>query len=167
MPRTKADFPALDAAQAAFLSGPVAINVASLDAARVPSIARGFGCRVSADRLEVVVFLARPRSRRILDDLAAGAAIAAVFSRPATHVTLQLKAAGARIQALAKGDREIMLACGAAFCAEIMALGYSASFSQALMAPTRDDAVGVAFTPEAVFEQTPGPKAGMRLEPKP
>ena len=37
----------------------------------------------------------------------------------------------------------------------------------ALMAPAGDDAVGVAFTPEAVFEQTPGPKAGMRLEPKP
>jgi hypothetical protein len=60
-----------------------------------------------------------------------------------------------------------MLACGAAFIAEIMALGYSENFSRALMAPAGDDAVGVAFTPEAVFEQTPGPKAGMRLEPKP
>jgi len=81
-------------------------------------------------------------------------------------VTLQLKAAGARIQRLAAGDREIMLARGAAFIAEIMALGYSENFSRALMAPAGDDAVGVAFTPEAVFEQTPGPKAGMRLEPK-
>jgi len=167
MLQTKANPPLLNAAQAAFLGGPVAINVASHDAARVPSIARAFGCRVSDDQREVVVFLSQPRSRRILDDLAAGAPIAAVFSRPATHVTLQLKAAGARIQRLAAGDREIMLASGAAFIAEIMALGYSENFSRALMAPAGDDAVGVAFTPEAVFEQTPGPKAGMRLEPKP
>jgi len=82
---TKANSPLLDAAQAAFLGGPVAINVASHDAARVPSIARAFGCRVSDDRREVVVFLSQPRSRRILDDLAAGAPIAAVFSRPATR----------------------------------------------------------------------------------
>ncbi len=167
MPRTKAEPPLLDAAQAAFLTGPVAINVASHDAERVPSVARAFGCRVSADRREVVVFLSLKRSRRILDDLAAGAPIAAVFSRPKTHETLQLKAADARIQRLAEGDREIMLACGAAFCAEIMALGYSESFSRALMAPAADEGVGIVFTPVAVFEQTPGPKAGMRLEPKP
>jgi hypothetical protein len=167
MPRKKAARPLLDAAQAAVLSGPVAINVASHDAARVPSVARAFGCRVSADRREVVVFLSQKRSLCILDDLAAGAPIAVVFSRPRTHMTLQLKAAGARIQPLATGDREIMLACGAAFSAEIMALGYAENFSRALMAPAADEAVGVAFVPEAVFEQTPGPKAGMRLEPKP
>ncbi len=166
MPRTKAEPPLLDAAQAAFLSGPVAINVASHDAARLPSVTRAFGCRVSTDRREVVVFLSHKRSGRILNDLAAGAPIAAVFSRPKTHMTLQLKAAGARIQRLAEGDREIMLACGAAFIAEIMALGYSESFARALMAPAGDEAVAVAFTSQAVFEQTPGPKAGMRLEPK-
>jgi hypothetical protein len=149
MPRTKAEPPLLDAAQAAFLAGPVAINVASHDGARVPSVARAFGCRVSDDLREVVVFLSQKRSRSILDDLAAGAPIAAVIRR------------------LAEGDREIMLACGAAFCAEIMALGYSESFSHALMAPTADEGIGIAFTPVAVFEQTPGPKAGMRLEPKP
>lgn len=165
MPRTKAVPPLLDAPQAAFLGGPVAINVASLDAARLPSVARAFGCRVSADRREVVVFLSQQRSRRILDDLTAGAPIAVVFSRPKTHVTFQLKAVRARIRRLAKGDREIMLAYGAAFIAEIMALGYSESFSRALMAPARDEALGVVFTPDAVFEQTPGPKAGMRLEP--
>jgi hypothetical protein len=157
----------LDAAQAAFLAGPVAINVASHDAARVPSVARAFGCRVSADLREVVVFLSQKRSQGVLDDLAAGAPIAAVFSRPKTHETLQLKALDARIRRLAEGDREIMLACGAAFSAEIMALGYSESFSRALMAPAVDEGIGIAFTPVAVFEQAPGPKAGMRLEPKP
>lgn len=167
MPRRKSDPSLLDAAQAEFLGGPVAINAASHDADRMPSITRCFGCKVSSDRREVVVFLSEPRSRAILRDLAAGAPIAVVFSRPKTHATLQLKGTRARIQPLAPGDREIMLASGAAFSAEIMALGYAEAFSRALMAPAADPAVGVAFTPDAVFEQTPGPKAGMRLEPKP
>jgi hypothetical protein len=152
--------------QAAFLGGPVAINLASHDAAGTPSITRAYGCKVSADRREVVVFLSKRRSEAILRDLAAGAAIAVVFSRPRTHETLQLKGAEGRILPLASEDRDIMLACSAAFSAEIIALGHSEGFSQALTAPAGDDAVGIAFTPDAVFEQTPGPKAGMRLEPR-
>jgi hypothetical protein len=164
---SKADPPLLDAKQAEFLRGPVAINAASHDGARLPSITRAYGCRVSADRREVVIFLSRRRSREILSDLAAGSPIAVVFSRPKTHETLQIKGIRGRIQELQAGDREIMLACGAAFTAEIMALGHSEGFSRALMAPANDDAVGVAFTPSALFEQTPGPHAGMRLEPRP
>lgn len=163
----KSEPPLLDAAQAAFLGGPVAINAGSHDATQLPSITRAYGCKVSADRREVVVFMSIPHSQAILRDLAAGAPIAVVFSRPKTHETLQLKGLRARIQPLASGDREIMLASGAAFSAEIMALGYAEGFSLALMAPAADEAVGVAVTPSAVFEQTPGPKAGMRLEPKP
>ena len=167
MPRTKSDPPLLDATQAAFLGGPVAINLASHDDAQVPSIARACGCKVSADRREVVVFLSKRRSQAILRDLEAGAPLAVVFSRPRTHETLQLKGGHGRIRPLGPGDREIMLACGAAFSAEIIALGYSEHFSKALMAPVEDDAVGVAFKPDALFEQTPGPKAGMRLAPEP
>ncbi|MDD5366892.1 MAG: hypothetical protein PHR30_16265 [Gallionellaceae bacterium] len=167
MPRTKSDPPLLDAMHAEFLGGPVAINVASRDEARVPSIARAYGCRVAADRREVVVFLSRRRSTALLRDLAAGAPVAVVFSRPKTHETIQLKGARVRIRPLAAGDRARMLACGAAFATEIIALGYTESFSRALMAPAGDDAMAIAFTPDAVFEQTPGPKAGQRLEPGP
>lgn len=167
MPRTKSAPTLLDAQQAEFLGGPVAINVASHDSDQVPSIARAYGCRVAAGRREVVVFLSRPRSQALLRDLAAGAPIAVVFSRPKTHETIQLKGARARVQPLAAGDRARMRACGEAFAAEINALGYPESFSGLLVAPVNDEAVAVAFVPDAVFEQTPGPKAGMRLEPKP
>ena len=153
--------------QAAFLVGPVAINAASHDAVGVPSITRAFGCRVAADRRAVVVFFSKQRSTAILRDLAAGAAIAVVFSRPKTHETLQLKGACGCIQPLEEGDRKIMLAYGAAFTAEVRALGYGEIFSRALTKAAGDEAVGVAFAPNAVFDQTPGPKAGMRLDPKP
>ena len=167
MPRKKAPPPLLDAAQAAFLVGPVAIGMASHDGDRIPSLSRAFGCRVSPDRREVTVFLSRHHSGPLLRDLADGAPVAAVFSRPLTHETLQLKAEGVRLVELEPGDRAIMLAAGDAFAAELTALGYPEAFCRALMAPSGDDAVAAVFTPMALFEQTPGPKAGARLEPKP
>lgn len=167
MPRKKAAPPLLDASQAAFLAGPVAIGMASHDAQGVPSLSRAYGCRVSPDRREVVVFLSRRRSAPLLRDLAAGAPVAVVFSRPLTHETLQLKAERVRLGELAAGDREIMQAAGVAFRGELLHLGHAEPFCRALVAPGADAAVAVAFTPAAVYEQTPGPGAGARLEPRP
>jgi hypothetical protein len=105
--------PLLDATRAAFLGGPVAINVASRSARLVPSVARAFGCRVCDDRLAVVVFLAVPRARALLRDLHPGAPVAAIFSRPKSHESLQLKGDVAAVRSLESGERAIMRAYGA------------------------------------------------------
>jgi hypothetical protein len=146
-----------------FLAGPVAINVASHDAALLPSVARGFGCRVSADGRRITAFLSVRSAEAVLRDLRAGAPVAVVFSRPQTHATLQFKGIGAAILPLAPGDREIMRAYGEAFRTEITALGYDDDFASKFVAPANDDAVAVEFTPNAVYEQTPGPEAGKPL----
>jgi hypothetical protein len=159
--------PLLDQDQVAFLLGPVSISLASHDAAGVPSLARAFGCRVAADRRGVVVFVPTRTAESLLRDLAAGAPIAVVFSRPKTHETLQLKAPAARLEPLRPTDRQRMHASGSALAAELIALGYSAAFSNALVAPSREDAEAVAFSPTLLFDQTPGPRAGRRLEPRP
>ena len=160
------DPPLLDATRAAFLTGPVAINVASRSDALVPSITRAFGCRVSHDRRTLVVFLSVVRARAVLRDLGQGAPVAVIFSRPQTHESLQLKGSRADVLPLAPGDRELMRVYGATFSAEIQALGYTSEFAAALMAGIDDQAVRIRFTPTAAFEQTPGPHAGERLEPK-
>ncbi|UHD17872.1 hypothetical protein [Thiocapsa bogorovii] len=161
------DCPLLDEAQALFLLGPVSISAASHDAAGVPSLARAFGCRVAEDRREVVVFVPTRSGDALLRDLAAGAPIAVVFSRPKTHETLQLKAHAARLEPLGPTDRQRMRASGSAFAAELIALGYSAAFAHALVAPSKEDGVSVVFSPTLLFDQTPGPRAGRRLEPQP
>ena len=148
----------------AFVDGPVAINVASHDAALLPSIARGYGCKVSADGRRITVFLSVRSAAAVLADLRSGAPIAAVFCLPSTHATLQFKSASAEILPLASGDREVMRAYGDAFSAEIAALGYDGPFAAGLVAPTQDEAVAVEFVPSAVFDQTPGPEAGKPLE---
>jgi hypothetical protein len=152
--------PVLDATWAAFLAGPVAINVASRSPALVPSVARAYGCRVSPDRRRVTILLAAGRARAVLRDLAEGAPIAAVFSRPKTHVSLQLKGEWAEILPATPADVEVMRAYGAAFAAEICALGYAGDFGERLAAPATEPAVAVHFEPVALFEQTPGPRPG-------
>ena len=156
--------PALNASLRAFLKGPVAINLASHDRALLPSIARAYGCKVSPDGTVITVFVSLRSAAAVLDDLRSGAPIAAVFCLPSTHATLQFKSASAQILALGPGDRELMEDYGKAFRAEIVALGYDDPFVSALVAPAADDAVAVAFTPSAVFDQTPGPEAGKPLE---
>ncbi|MEZ5589109.1 MAG: hypothetical protein R3E46_18755 [Sedimenticolaceae bacterium] len=154
---------ALGPDQAGFITGPVSINVASCDLNLVPSVTRAFGCRASVDRREITVFLSTPRSADVLRDIRAGAMVAVVFSRPSTHRTLQLKGRDARIMPLARGDRALMIAYGAAFSTEIRDLGYPELFAGGLASGVDDDAVALVFTPCAAFEQTPGPLAGQAL----
>ena len=164
MPRKPPAPPLLDAAQAAFLAGPLAIAAASRDADGVPSLTRGYGCRVSPDRREVAVFISRRRSAALLRDLQAGAPLAVVFSRPMTHQTLQLKGDCAQLRELDAGERALVSSSREAFSAEIISLGYPERFSCAIMSGDPEDTLAVVFGPTAVFDQTPGPQAGTRLD---
>lgn len=157
--------PLLDATRAAFLGGPLGINLASRAPDLRPSLARGYGCRVAADRRAVTLFVAARRADALLRDLAAGAPLAVIFSRPLSHESLQLKGASAAIEPLAAGDRDRMRDYAAAFSAEICALGYDLDFARALLAAVEEEALAVRFRPTAAFEQTPGPKAGEPLGP--
>lgn len=161
------DAPVLDEAHAAFIQHRVSVHVASCGAGGVPSLVRALGCRVSADRRVVTVFLSVARSESVLRDLRAGSLVAAVFSRPSTHETLQLKGAGATVAPLQDGDRTLIQSYGQGLAEEICALGYDAPFAKAIAIAATDDAVGIAFTPNAAFVQTPGPAAGRPLEPRP
>lgn len=153
----------LDAAQAEFLTHHVSILVGSCSADREPSIVRAYGCRVAPDRRSLKVFLSVAQSRVLLDDLRAGAAVAVVFSRPTTHETLQLKGTHARLVPLDDGDRDLMRAYGRSFQEEIAVIGHRDRFANAVMAAVEEEAVGMEFTPNAAFEQTPGPSAGQPL----
>ena len=156
----------LDEARAEFLTHHVSILVGSCSADCIPSVVRAYGCRVAPDRRSITVFLSVAQSTAVLKDLRAGGAIAAVFSRPTTHETLQVKGARARIVPLENGDREAMRTYGQSFQEEIGVIGFRDPFQRAIMAGTEEDAVAVTFTPTAAFEQTPGPSAGQPLNPK-
>ena len=163
----ESDSPVLGEAHADFIQRRVAINVASCSSERVPSLARAVGCRVSADRRKVTLFVAVPRAATLLRDLRAGGGVAAVFVRPTSHESIQLKGARAEIVPLVDGDRDAVQNYAEGFRAEIFQLGYQDPFASALAMAIGEDLVGVAFEPTAAFLQTPGPQAGTLLGGKP
>jgi hypothetical protein len=157
------DTPLLDEVLADFIQHHVSINVATRDAGNLPTLTRALGCRVSPDRRRITVFISVPRSEELLRNLRDNGAIAAVFSRPTTHQTIQVKASDATIVALEDGDRALMAAYGATFIEDIRQIGYQDPFASAMVSAVDEEAVGIAFTPTAAFVQTPGPAAGQPL----
>lgn len=150
--------------QAAFLQGPLSMNVGAVGRDGWPCVSRAQGVIVARDRRTLTLLLSAARGRAVLEALDAGSAITLVASRPATHATLQLKAAGATRVATSAAHRTASARCVTAFSDELETLGYGKSVRAALAAilPT-DDLVALRFAPEIVFDQTPGPDAGRVL----
>lgn len=150
--------------QAAFLAGGVSLIIASRDMRRVPSLVRALGCRVEADRRTLTMWLEAAASRQVLRDIAATGQVAAVFSQPSTHHTLQVKGNDARVVASAAGDAELIEQHRQAFAADLVRSGYPREFALAIHATAPGDEIAaVAFSVDAIFEQTPGPGAGQRI----
>jgi hypothetical protein len=147
--------------QAAFLQGPVSINVASTGSDGWPVVCRAQGCSVARDRRSVTLLLSARQASAVL---AANGAIAAVFSRPASHATLQIKARGATRVPLTAAHR----ACHARYRSrlgdELGSLGYGSDLVQGLkLMLSSSDLVALRLSPDVIFDQTPGPDAGRVL----
>jgi len=150
--------------QAAFLAGGVSLIIASRDMRRVPSLVRALGCRVDADRRTLTMWLEASASRQVLRDIEATGQVAAVFSLPSTHHTLQLKGSDARVVPVAAGDAELVEQHRQAFAADLIRIGYAREFALAIHATAPGDEIAaVTFSVDAVFAQTPGPGAGQRI----
>lgn len=146
-----------------FLREPVSIKAGSCSHDHVPSVTHAYGCRVLPATAELCVFLSASHSAAVLRDLRAGGALSVVFSRPATHRTVQFKARAAHIEPLTEEDGLLFQRHGLRVASELVTLGYGPAFATALMAPEITDPVRVRFVPTAAFDQSPGAQAGRPL----
>ncbi len=154
----------LDEGAAAFLHRPgISITAASRDERNVPRIGRCLGCRVTADRRKVTVFIPSEQYQAFFGALAASRAIAVVFSYPTTHQTLQLKGIDAAVGPIAAGDAELVARHVDNFVEELGGLGYPRDAVGTSQWCDPAELRAVTFTPSAAFEQTPGPGAGAPL----
>lgn len=150
--------------EAAFIEGGVSIIAAARDANNEMTVSRAIGCRVSADRRQVTVFLSTVQSGALLADVRANGVIAVVFSQPTSHRAIQLKGSDAAVVPLASEDPHLWAAYRARMAAAVQQHGFSEAFVRAMLNAPSGDVVAVAFTPTAAFVQTPGPKAGTPLQ---
>lgn len=153
----------IDAQRSAFVTGGVSIIAASRGADDWPAIARAAGCRVSRDGRGITLFVSASQGSALLAAVRSTGAISAVFSQPSTHRTIQLKGNDAVVGALQPGDAQLIERYAEAFAAELSGLGYSEVGRAVVWAPL-DELLAVAWTPSSAFDQTPGPRAGTRLE---
>ena len=142
----------------------VSVNVASRDAALRPSLMRAMGSDVAEDGRRVTLFLARSQSAQLLQDVASTGRLAVVFSEPATHLSVQLKAVAAQLRPATEADRPILERYLASMEIELSRVGIPAQLVRALLAWRLDDLVAVTFTPQEAYDQTPGAKSGNLLE---
>ena len=161
--RPMTEAPLIDEQLAAFLRGPIGISVASRAEGNVPVLVRCSGCAVSPDRRRVALYLARSRSQPVIDAVRATRVVAAVFSLPSSHRTVQLKGTDAQVGAAQDGDYAAVERYVEAFASELASLGYNAAMARALLWLDPADLAVLAFTPSAAFQQTPGPGAGAPL----
>lgn len=141
----------------------VSVIVASRDQALRPSLMRAVGSHVAADGGSITVYLSRRQSRQLILDVAATGHVAVVFSQPATHKTVQVKATRAVLRNAEPADEAVLARYLASMEQEIARVGYGPPMTRAMLAHRLEDVVAVTFEPELAFDQTPGPKAGAAL----
>jgi len=156
------DATSINEAHAAFMQSGVAIDLATRDTANLPRITIGCGCRVAAGG-RVRVLVNRRQSQAFLAALAASRAIAATFGRPSDHHAIQVKGFDARIETLEPGDEAVIETYHAAFADDMLQIGLTRALTAAYLDLAPADTVAVSFTPRALYQQTPGPQAGLRL----
>jgi hypothetical protein len=147
----------------AMMARGISVIVAARDAALRPSLMRAVGSRVEADGRDITVYLSRPQSRQVLEDLASNGHIAVVFSEPSTHRTVQLKASRVELRGAGEGDAPVLERYLRSMENEIQRVGFAPPLTRAMLAHRLQDVVAVRFTPEQAFDQTPGPRAGSPL----
>jgi hypothetical protein len=147
----------------AIMARGVSVIVGSRDASLRPSLMRAVGSRVEADGRDITVYLSRPQSRQLVQDLAATGHIAVVFSVPSTHRSVQLKASRVEMRNADAHDAPVLAGYLASMEHEVQQVGFAPPLTRAMLAHRLEDVVAVRFTPEQAFDQTPGPRAGTPL----
>lgn len=155
--------PLLDAEHAAFISGPVSINVAACGADGFPALARAVGCLVSEDACSLTIMLSATAGADAVAGIRKNGVVAVVFSEPPTHRTVQLKGRNAQVLPPEPGDAALAARYREGFTAALASLGYAQDLVCAFLACPPEDLVRVRFEPDVAFSQTPGPKAGETL----
>jgi len=139
----------------------VSVMVGTRDASLMPECTRAWGIRVGAKRGTVTIFLSKTIAGKTLENLDDNGNIAVTCTRPTDHITCQLKGQVRNIKAVTNADRDVSRKWHREFMAELKAIGVPSALSEAWIT---EPAVAVEIAVTEVFDQTPGPGAGRKLE---
>jgi hypothetical protein len=145
---------------AALLESGLSLVVGTSDAELRPDCSFAAGLRVHPGGDRVTLFLGVEPAAGAIANLRANGAVAITGSRPADYRTFQLKGRAVRVEPVPEGERAVLLACREALAAQLERVGWARSHTRRLSVWP---CVAVEVALDAVFEQTPGPRAGSPL----
>jgi hypothetical protein len=147
-----------------FITSGVSIKASARDSRLIPSICRILACITQQQGALIRLFLVKSQALQLLRDIAANGQIAVVFSQPSSHKTLQIKGIHAHQTAVLDTDLAVIEACCKGFADSLFLLGVDYIFSSTFQHYTLAELTAIDFTPNALFEQSPGPDAGKAIE---
>lgn len=145
-----------------FIQSGVSVIVGVVGADGRAKAGRALATRVQTDG-SIRIMYPTEGNAAITASAQSGSPIAATFSAPLSHRTIQLKAASSRAEQLDPEDRFSVGRQMDAFAAILRILGFPPYFVQSFC-DNRSQSISVlSFLPQAAYEQTPGPGAGREL----
>lgn len=146
---------------AAFLESGLAMVVGTRDAALRPDGAAALAVRVHPDRAHLTLFVSDASAARLSRSLAESPRIAVVLDLPSTHRACQVKGTVVSVRPATEAERPEMDRQRDALNLDLESIGVpSAMFAQWRVWP----AVALEIRVQELYEQTPGPGAGDRLQ---
>ena len=150
----------LDDSLAAFLQQGLAINIGTRNVRLEPSAAYVGAALVDPDRKHLTVFVPTAGAGQILDDLQANGQAAIVFARPEDDRACQVKGTFVSVRPATDDEEAVVRGQFEGFLRQLEIIGMPGESTRVwLVWP----ALAVRLRVTAVFDQTPGPKAGAAL----
>jgi hypothetical protein len=144
-----------------FVESGVSALVGTRDARLRPEALRAVGCIVSKDRKVLAMLLPEMTGRRTIANLEAGSPVAVTFSRIVDHRTVQVKGTCLRVRPAAPGEQDAARRYLAAFTEALYFIGLSRAIVRRMSV---EPCMVAEIDVRELFEQTPGPGAGARME---
>jgi hypothetical protein len=146
---------------AEFVEGGLSMLVGTRDAALRPHVGRSVGAFVCPDRETVTTYLNKALSAQSVANLQDNGRVALTFSRPYDHRTLQIKGQMISLREGTEEDRVKQERWLAGFVEHLYIIGLPRSLTRQIkIYPSLAHTLRI----EGIFEQTPGPGAGRRID---
>ena len=147
-----------------FVESGASVLVGTRDMQLRPETMRGAGCIVAQDRKSLRLLLPAITGRRTLANLEAGSPISVTFNRIHDHRSVQVKGMCLQVRPTDASEHEVVRRYLAAFTESLYFVGLSRAIVRRMRV---EPCMAVEIDVRELFEQTPGPGAGARLEARP
>jgi hypothetical protein len=151
----------IPAALVEFLESGLAVSVGTCGIDLMPETTQAVCVAVSADHASLRLFLPVATARATIEDLRANPNIAVTLSSPPTHRTVQLKGRVSRIAPAGHEEEALVKRYIANVVEQLVSVGLPAMLTQRI---SHWPCWAVEISVSEIFVQTPGPRAGSKLE---